>query len=340
MTRHSENRQYLDRVYAIIVKMLRKNLEKRSKSGTVQRFSVYLLKEDEMKHSQENWDGDWLDEMYNNRARVLESEAYLQDWQQRSKAFRTELTAENRAHLNISYGAKPAETLDIFQPEAPESGETVPVLVYIHGGWWSALDKDDHSFVASEWVKRGICVVVVNYTLCPYATVPQITEEAARAVAWIQKNIQNYGADKNKVTLSGHSAGGHLTAMMQTVNWQKLGLSAHCLPFRNAVSISGLFDLRPMLQAPFLSVLALTEEQVVIASPVRFQPNHGSCLSAVVGAQESEEHIRQNKLIQEVWGKEAVPLCEAITGTDHFTVVDSLTQTDSRLFQIVAALLK
>lgn len=286
--------------------------------------------------TENNWDCAWLDEMYNNRARVTKSEDYLQNWHQRSVALRERLMASGRAQLNIAYGTGSAQTLDIFQPAT--SADPVPVLVYIHGGYWSALDKDDHSFLAEALCERGICLVVVNYSLCPQVGIPDIIQEVAHATRWVYQNIQDYGGDRRRITLAGHSAGGHLAAMMQTQNWRALGLAGDVLPFRNALSISGLFDLAPIMRVPFLQSLQLTPAQVSIASPILHRPHPQSIFYTVAGGNESEEFLRQNRLIQTVWGEKVVPLCESIPAVDHFTIVDSLTSPDSRLYQIVTTL--
>lgn len=283
---------------------------------------------------------EWLELMYNNRARVSNSEEYIKRWATSSALTRNDLSDKKSTELNIQYGNGVEETLDIFLPPDRTPGKNHPVFVFIHGGYWSALNKNDFSFIASSLTARGICVVVVNYTLCPITTVPAIVDEITRALVWINKNINNYGGDPDRVTISGHSAGGHLSAMMFNVDWQHYLPECKNLPFRNALSISGLFDLAPIRFTPFLQLLALTEEHVKQASPVLLPKPESGELYCVVGANESDEFLRQNNLLTEYWSHKRVPVCEALPGLDHFSIVDAITEPTARLHLLIMRLLE
>src|SRR5262245_7382562 len=157
----------------------------------------------------------WLDLQYNNRARVPEYPQIFDRWARRSAEVRERLSRR----LDVRYGDGPNETLDIF----PSTMADAPVLVFIHGGYWRSLDKDMYSFIAPPFVQRGATVVVPNYALCPAVTIDQITMQMVHAVAWVHRNIALYGGNPKRIVVAGHSAGGHLAAMLASCQWQAVG---------------------------------------------------------------------------------------------------------------------
>jgi len=287
----------------------------------------------------------WLDAQYNNRARVPEALQHLQRWAADSATARAQLQATGQAVLDVPYMADPslpaaAQTLDIFTPPAhatpPEGGW--PVLVFIHGGYWRALDKADHSFIAPPWVNAvvgpGAVVVVPNYALCPLVKVSSITAQMQQAVAWVHRHVAAHGGSPQRVTVVGHSAGGQLVGMLLSTRWADFGLPDQ--PVQHGISISGLFDLEPIRQTPFLADLGLTPDESHAQSPVH-RPHTGGVLAAVVGGDESEEFLRQNKLLRQTWGESAAPVAEVLPGLNHFSVVEELVRPTSFLAGLVSS---
>jgi arylformamidase len=273
----------------------------------------------------------WLDVQYNNRARIPEHAAIFEGWRQASALARE----KSLCHTDIAYGTEPGETLDVFTAARADA----PVLVFIHGGWWRSLDKRDHSFIAPAFTQAGAMVVVPNYTLCPAVTIEAITLQMVRALAWVYRHAARYGGDPKRIVVAGHSAGGHLAAMLLSCRWQGVAsdLPARLMP--SALSISGVFDLEPVRRTPFLQAdLRLTRASARRLSPVHFPPPAGRLLTTV-GADESAEFLRQNRLIQGAWGTRAVPVCEAIPGTHHLNVLHALADPTARLHQLALALL-
>jgi arylformamidase len=275
----------------------------------------------------------WYEAMYNNRKMVPDHPAYFGRWASGSLQARQSLPCE----LDLRYGPAAAETLDVFP--APQGD--APILVFIHGGWWRALDKSDHSFIAPAFVRHGACVVVPNYTLAPDATIPQITLQMARAVAWTWHNAARFGGDRRRIVVAGHSAGGHLAAMLLTCLWQQLDAGMPRDAVTRALSISGLHDLDPIMGAPFLQPsLRLTPQQVAQASPARLPAPRQGTLYSVAGGDESAEFQRQNRLIQDAWGPRRVPVCELMPGLHHFNIVDALVEPSHRLHRLALDLLR
>ncbi|MBL0419609.1 alpha/beta hydrolase fold domain-containing protein [Ramlibacter sp. AW1] len=279
-------------------------------------------------------DPQWLDSQYDNRARVPDHGEYFSRWAAESAQVRKKFDAV----LDIPYGDSPAERLDVF-PAA--DGLLAPVLVFIHGGYWRSMDKADHSFIAPAFTQAGACVVVPNYGLCPAVTIAQIVMQMVRAVAWTWRHIAEHGGDPERIVVAGHSAGGHLAAMLLACNWPAFDPGLPPSLVARALSISGLFDLEPFRHAPsFQKVLRLTPEQVEQASPARLPAPPAGTLFSLVGGRESMEFLRHNELIRQAWGRERVPVCEVLPRLNHFDVLDALVQPDQRLHRLARSLLE
>jgi arylformamidase len=186
-----------------------------------------------------------LDRLYNNRALVPEFASHLARWQRESATARATI----KSFLDMPYGNCPNESLNIFIPSMRVKNASV--MVFIHGGYWRSLDKSDHSFVAPPFVAQGAVVVVSDYALCPEVSVLDIALQSANALAWVASNIKKFCGNPDRITVVGHSAGGHLAAMLLSCNWKQLGADLPSRLVHKAVSISGLFDLAPLKNTPF-----------------------------------------------------------------------------------------
>lgn len=282
----------------------------------------------------------WLDRMYNNRLRVPDHPLYFERWAAASAALR----ARQPEGVDLAYGAGAGETLDVFRPTVA-SAKPAPVFFFIHGGYWRALDKADHSFVAEAFNAAGAVVVVPNYALCPAVSVPHITLQMAHALAWVWHHIGEWGGDRRRITVAGHSAGGHLAAMMLTCRWSELDSQLPVDMVRNGLSISGLHDLEPIRHTPSLQpALQLTAEQVRQVSPARLPAprvrGRRGQLYSVAGGDESEAFWAQNALIQQAWGHQVVPVAEKLPGLNHFSILDALVTPGQRLHQLALELLR
>jgi len=265
-----------------------------------------------------------LDRQYNPRMTVPDHTDFLLRWARRSAEVRARLQCET----DLRYGVTPAETIDVF----PAAHVGAPLFAFLHGGYWRALDKSDFSFLAPAFVDAGVTLAVVNYGLAPAVGIEEIVRQTLRACAWLWRNEAGLGADPKRLYVGGHSAGGHLTAMMVAAKWS---CYARDLPddlFRGGVCISGLYDLTLLAQAPFLrEVLNLDESGARHVSPVSYRPARNVPLLTAVGALESGEFRRQNSLIARTW-----PHCPvrdvAMPGKHHFSIVEALGDADSALF--------
>ena len=277
------------------------------------------------------FDPDWLNAQYNNRALVPDYARHLARWAEASALSRS----QSDCQLDLPYGDGAAEKLDVFVPPRPGA----PVLVFVHGGYWRALDKSDVSFVAPVFTQAGAMVVVPNYALCPAVSVEHITLQLVRSLQWVWHNAARHGGDPQRIVVAGHSAGGHLAAMLLSCRWKQVADELPAQLVGGALSISGLFDMEPLRHTPFLQTdLRLTPASVRRLSPAFFPRPKGK-LYATVGGAESDEFLRQNQLIRDVWGPTAVPVCETLPGRNHFTVLESLVDPAGRLHDLGLRLL-
>ena len=155
----------------------------------------------------------WLERMYNNRQRVPDHDDYFARWAAESALVRRSLPCQ----LDVRYGDGAGETLDAFAAARPRS----PIVVFIHGGYWKAMDKSQHSFVVPALRDLGAAVVVPNYALAPKVGIPDITLQMVRAVAWSWRHARTLGGDARRIVVMGHSAGGQLAAMMLACAWNR-----------------------------------------------------------------------------------------------------------------------
>jgi arylformamidase len=295
----------------------------------------------------------WHDAQYNNRARIPEHPQILQSWAERSALALSSagcirdvpyLDLENGKHLAP---AEAGHTLDIFLPSADAASaattgteaEGAPVLVYLHGGYWRALSKRDQAFVAPPFAAAGALVVVPDYPLAPKVTVEQIVLQVGQALAWTWRHARAYGGNPDHLIVAGHSAGGHLAAMMLALQWPVLAPDLPADLVKGAVSLSGVFEVEPLRHAPFLAPdLGLDEGRAHRLSPAEM-PAPAGPLIALVGAQESEEFLRQNRLIRKRWGPKAVPVCETVPGRNHMNVLHDLADPEARAHRLTLELL-
>ena len=295
----------------------------------------------------------WYDAQYNNRGRIPEHPQILQSWAERSSLALSEPGCiHDVPYMDLVEGkhlapAEAGHTLDVFLPSAaghgaasdvsPQAG--APVLVYLHGGYWRALSKRDQAFIAPPFAAAGALVVVPDYPLAPKVTVEQIVLQVAQAVAWTWRNAHRYGGNPDRLIVAGHSAGGHLAAMMLALQWPVWSPDLPADLVKGAVSLSGVFELEPLRHAPFLAAdLGLDEGRAQRLSPAEM-PAPRVPLIALVGAEESEEFLRQNRLIRRRWGAKTVPICETVPGRHHMNVLHDLADPDARAHQLTLGLL-
>jgi arylformamidase len=274
---------------------------------------------------------EFIERGYNNRAACPDHPLWFARWAAESEEFRKRADAR----LDLRYGIAPRQTLDIFAAAQPRAA-----LLFIHGGYWRALDKSQHSFVAGPLIGRGVSVAVMNYDLCPAVGIPDIVEECRQAVAWVARHGAEHGMPIKRLVVAGHSAGGHLVAMLFATEWARYGLSPHVLSA--GVAISGVFDLEPLVQVSFNADLRLDTATARAMSPVHVSRRLAAPLLLAAGAQETSEFVRQTHLLWEAW-----PECRPAGASEpllvpekhHFSVLSELADPESELSRRIGVLL-
>jgi len=267
----------------------------------------------------------FYDGQYNARAMIPDHPQIFARWKVRSQEARAQLPC----HLDIPYGAGKSERLDIF----PAAGKSEALLVFIHGGYWRSLDKGDFSFLAREFNRRGVTVALPNYALCPKVGIEDIVKQNLLAIAWLWHYGARYGVNPGRLYVAGHSAGGHLTAMMLAARWNVYMPELPYNLIKGGLAISGIYDLEPLVQAPFVNQdLKLDKATAHRLSPVHIPPATTAPLYTAVGGDESDEFKRQAALIARTWryafaGEIPAP------GRNHLTVVEELANPGSALFR-------
>jgi arylformamidase len=272
-----------------------------------------------------------LDAQYDNRARVPEHQDIHAGYRARAEA----VVEEFDTRLDVSYGPGAEETLDIYLPEnAAENSQGAPINVFLHGGYWFSRHKDDFRFLAQGLARAGAVLVIVNYALVPSVDLDELVRQCRAAVAWAYGNADTFGGDKNRIFVSGHSAGGHLTAMMMATDWPTFanGLPADLV--KGGTAISGIYDLEPIRLGFMEETLGFTPGQVARNSPIGLAPATGAPLIVAVGGGESEEFLRQSDTFAAAWGDKCVP-CDlmVLPGLNHFTILGEFADPESGLIR-------
>ncbi|CAN5374199.1 alpha/beta hydrolase [soil metagenome] len=249
---------------------------------------------------------------YNNRAAVPDHPAIMARW-------KTDAATAREVHppTVLTYGSGARETIDLF-----DAGPDAPVVMFIHGGYWQALDPSWFSWVAQPLLARGVSAAIPSYDLCPTVRLGVIVDQM-RATARLLSDRTG-----RLPVATGHSAGGHLSACLLSD-----GLASA------AIAISGVFDLEPLIPTSLNAALGLNSAKARDLSPIHWPVPAGGILDCVVGGAETAEFVRQSRDMTDDWAaKGAATRFEALPGLDHFTVLDPLADPDSALVRRIAEL--
>ena len=268
---------------------------------------------------------DFYTEQYNARAGIPDHPQIFTRWQKESALIR-------RTHaglLDLPFGSAKKERLDFY----PAHRAGAPLLVFIHGGWWRSLDKSDFTFIVPGYRQAGFNVALTNYTLAPEASVEEITLQQVRALAWLYRNAERLEFDRDRIVVAGHSAGGHLAAMMLATVWPAVASDLPLDLVKGGVLMSGLYDLDPVCHADFVNVdLKLDADSALKLSPARMPQSHPAQFITSVGDLESDEFKRQTALIASEW-KTGFRGDIALQGVNHLTICDAFGNPEHPLFR-------
>lgn len=267
---------------------------------------------------------------YNNRARVPEHAEFFLRWARDAENYRAETLKAGRAELGLAYGDTPRQSVDLF---APAEGNRAPLALFIHGGYWRSLEPSMFSHMARGLNAHGVTVAVPGYDVCPNVTVADIIEQIRRACVFLWQRFSR------PMLVCGHSAGGHLAAAMVATDWPSLYPKAPKDLAPAGYSISGIFDLTPLIGTTMNADLRLDAETVRQVSPMFWPLAAGRTFDAVVGGAESDEFKRQSQGVAQTWRQRGAETryVEA-AGKNHFDVLDALPDRQSAMVMRLAEL--
>jgi len=265
-----------------------------------------------------DWDQEGLDRQLNLRARWPRHPEYFRAWATASQLVRERLPRR----LDLAYGPTAGQKLDFF----PAAGAApAPMLVFVHGGYWQALDKSDFSYLAPPFVEDGIAFVSLNYDLAPAVSLSTMVRQVERAVAWLAERAAELGCDAHRLVLAGHSAGGHLTAIAM-IREALAAADGGPRPLISAgCAVSGVYDLVPIRRSYHQQVVRITEAEAQALSPLRRQPAALAPLLVAVGDQETEEFLLQQDALVAQWRALGLPIeAQSLPDDNHFEAIDAL----------------
>lgn len=269
-----------------------------------------------------------LELQFNPRAAVPDHEEIVAAGVERSAEYRK--TAAN-ATYDVAYGSHAMETMDIFRPENPEGA---PVHIYIHGGFWRSRVKEDFSYVAGPLVDAGAIVAVVNYALCPDVTLDEIVRQMRACCAFLHNNPGVHGGDPDRIHVSGHSAGGHLGAMLMATDWPAYDAGLPADLVKSAVLISGIYEIAPVMNISVQEAVRLTPDIAERNSPIFMKPATKAPIAITVGGAESDEFRRQSSALSDAWWNDAAVEHFELPGLNHFSVLTETANADNPLTEV------
>jgi len=250
-------------------------------------------------------------------------------WERDAKAWR--MAARDRSEIGNPYGPHPRQTIDLFHPQDFNAAKSI--VVFIHGGYWRSLDPSLFSHFSAGANALGFSVALPGYRLCPEVGIADIVADVRAACLHLHRRF------RRPLVASGWSAGGYLAASLVATDWRSLDPDAPGNLVRSGLSISGLFDLQPLLKTSINESLRLDAAMAVALSPTDWPPQRGATFEAWIGERESSEFHRQSRLICERWAiAGASTRYMVLPGANHFTAPAPLADPASALTEALVAL--
>ena len=265
------------------------------------------------------YDQEQLDALYDTRRMVPDWQTYTDRFEARSAALRERLPDA----LGLAYGSHPRERLDLFLPAGIERP---PLQAFFHGGYWRSGDKERYSYIAEAFLPAGAAVAIVEYALLPGVDMDELVRQCRAAVSWLAAESGRLGFDGEQIHVSGHSAGGHIVAMLMAEGWDGAGV------VKSGLGLSGLYELEPIRLTYLNETLGLDPAAAARNSPALLNPVGAAPLLLAVGGDERAEFLRQQQAMEDAWLGEGVPITATVLpGHNHYSIVELLGDPDGQL---------
>ena len=280
-----------------------------------------------------DYDADTLFAEYNNRGKVPDFGSFIADFEAHSDQLRA--NAKN-SRIDLPYGDGARNRFDLFLPDAPNP----PLHVFIHGGYWQWNEKDSYAFLAKPFLNAGIGFANLEYSLCPDVTLAELVDQVRRGIAHIWKSGPELGYDRDRIQVSGHSAGGHLTGVILTTDWPAFDVNLPADVVKSAMPISGIFDLEPIRHTPIGDPLGLDAISAAALSPMFALPRTKAKMVVALGSHEGREFHRQAEAFAVNCRNHGADVTVAsVHGGNHFSVLETLAASDGQLFGLAREML-
>lgn len=263
---------------------------------------------------------------YDARATVTETEfdALMAEYLDRSSSAVLGSSGES----GIVYDEASGQRLDIWG-----TGPALrPVFFVVHGGYWRALSREHTAFMAKALADAGVATVTIDYGLAPATSLTEIVRQVRAAYAWMLTHGRGHGLDTDRVVVGGSSAGAHLAAMTMVGGEWTADLGVTDGPARCGLLISGLYDLRPLVDAPANDWLFLTPDSAAALSPALAPPPVAGTTAVIADADgEAAGFTRQSADLVQRWSPEATVTPMTIADRNHYDVFLDLADPTNAL---------
>jgi arylformamidase len=273
------------------------------------------------------FDQSTLDREYSPSSCIDDINVYLDEYARASQVAKSDAMQDKACEPDLRFGEGTEETLDLF---LPAQSEAAPLHVFIHGGFWQRLSKDESSFAAPTFRQHLSCFAAVNYTLAPHQTLTGIVEENRRAIAWLYHNAGRWGFDRGRIYLSGHSAGAHIAMMLLLTDWPTYGLPADAV--KGVCAVSGVYELEPVRLSYVNDVVGMDSAEAELNSPIHHAVANRCPVIIAYGDNETAEFKRQTDEYGSVLQGAGIPVTlSEIADRNHFDVILDLADASSWL---------
>jgi len=286
-------------------------------------------------------DLDWLNREYSPSSCIDDINIYIQQYISLSDKAKALANTENTLHADLQYGEKESQRLDLYMPsQSPQNR----LMVYIHGGYWQELSKEESSFAATNFQQHGFHFAVLDYTLAPEASLTEIVAENRQAISWLYAEAVKFGYNPEQIYVCGSSAGAHLAMMMLQTDWSDYvdgyqgRYSGNVI--KGVCAVSGVYDLQPLLDTYVNDPLKMDVTEAKKNSPLLLPLPKPVPIVIAFGDNETSEFKRQSKIMSEKLHTQGFEVqYQEIVGRNHFDVIVDLSDKSSWLFQQTIALM-